>query len=125
MIKNITFDEFRLKVLDIKNEKFKVLSDKPVFLTFYAEWWGPCRMLKQVLEEIIPEYKDRVDFYKVESEKELVLSSFFKVMSLPNSATISLTGEINSHVGVISKETLKYYLDGLILKSNKGNNDNN
>ena len=38
MIKNITFDEFRLKVLDIKNEKLKVLSDKPVFITFYADW---------------------------------------------------------------------------------------
>ena len=82
-------------------------------------------MFKQVLDEIIPEYNDKIYFYKVESEKELVLSSFFKVMSLPNSATISLNGEVNSHTGVISKETLKYYLDGLILKSNKGNNDNN
>ena len=38
MINNISFEEFRLKVLDIQNEKIKVLSNKPVLLTFYADW---------------------------------------------------------------------------------------
>ena len=82
-------------------------------------------MFKQVLEEIVPEYKNKINFYKVESEKEPVLSAFFKVMGIPNTATISTDGEINSHPGMIPKETLKYYLDGLILKSTKGNDDNN
>ena len=82
-------------------------------------------MFKQVLDEIEPEYKDKINFYKVESEKEPVLSAFFKVMSIPNTSFISLNGEINSYPGVISKDTLKYYLEGLILKSTKENNDNN
>ena len=34
----------------------KNLSDKPIYVDFYADWWGPCRMFKQVLEEVLPDY---------------------------------------------------------------------
>ena len=40
-------------------------SDKPVFVDFWAEWCGPCRMVSPTVEELSKEYKDKVNFVKV------------------------------------------------------------
>ena len=30
----------------------KNLGTKPIFIFFKADWWGPCRMFKQVLDKV-------------------------------------------------------------------------
>ena len=37
-------------------------------------------------------------------------------MSVPNTTTISKSGEVFSMAGALNEETLKYYLEGLISK---------
>ncbi|MBF0927049.1 MAG: thioredoxin, partial [Clostridiales bacterium] len=46
MVKQLTNEEFEKNV---KN------SDKLVFVDFYADWCGPCRMMAPVVEEISEE----------------------------------------------------------------------
>ena len=47
----------------------KNLSGKPIFISFYATWWGPCKMFEQVLNEVTSEYQDRIQMYKVNIEE--------------------------------------------------------
>ena len=102
---------------DILKEKFdgeKNLGDKPIFIDFYADWWGPCRMFEQVLNKVTPEYEDKVNLYKVNIEEEPEIAGLFQVRSVPTVTTIFKSGKSNSTLGALNEETLKYFLEGLI-----------
>ena len=71
-------------------------------------------MYEQVLNDITPEYKDKIKMYKVNIEEELEIASLFRVMAVPNTTTISKSGDIFSQPGALNEETLKYFLEGLI-----------
>ena len=73
-------------------------------------------MFKQVLEEIYPDYKDKIDMYKVDIEKEPKMAIKFNARSLPYMVFISKSGELTPETGMLDKDTLKYYLEGLISK---------
>ena len=103
---------------DLKNiwDGQKNLTNKPIFIDFYGDWWGPCKMFMQLLEEIIPEYKDRITFYKVNIDKEVDVANIFQIKSIPYFVTISKDGGVSPGGGAMNKETLKYFLEGLLLK---------
>ena len=73
-------------------------------------------MYEQVLNEVTPEYKDKINLYKVNIEEEPEIAGLFRVMAVPNTTTISKSGDVFSMPGALNEETLKYYLEGLILK---------
>ena len=73
-------------------------------------------MFEQVLNEVTPEYQDKINFYKVNIEEEPQLSEIFEVRHIPHYVMISTGGGILPGSGAVNKETLKYFLEGLILK---------
>ena len=94
----------------------KNLTDKPIFIDFYGDWCGPCKMFEQVLNKVIPEYESKISFYKVNIEKESQLSTIFEVRHIPHFVMISKDGGITPGSGALNEETLKYFLEGLISK---------
>ena len=73
-------------------------------------------MFKQVLDVVYPEYKDKIDMYKVSIEEEQDMAVAFGARSIPYMAFISKDGEVTSQVGSLDKDKLKYFLEGLISK---------
>ena len=108
---NLTKEEF-MKIYNNGEN----LTDKPIFIDFYATWWGPCKMYEQVLNEVTPEYKDKINLYKVNIEEEPEIAGLFKIMGVPNTTTISKSGDVFSLPGALNEETLKYFLEGLLQK---------
>ena len=94
----------------------KNLGNKPIFIDFYAQWWGPCKMFAQVLDKVYPDYKDKIDMYKVDIEEETDMAVAFGARALPYMSFISKSGEVSSEMGMLDENTLKYYLEGLISK---------
>ena len=91
-------------------------TGKPIFIDFYADWWGPCRMFEQVLNEVTSKYEDKIQMYKVDIEEEPQLAAQFGVRSIPFTVMISKSGERESNTGSMTPEQLKYYFDGLTQK---------
>ena len=73
-------------------------------------------MYEQVLNKVTPEYENKIDMYKVNIEEEPEIAGLFRVMSVPNTSTISKSGDVFSTPGALNEETLKYFLEGLITK---------
>jgi len=71
-------------------------------------------MFGKVLDEVTPEYSDKIDFYKVDVEESSELASMFNVSSLPAVTMIRKNGQKEQGVGAMNEDTLKYWLGGLI-----------
>ena len=96
-IKEIGKDSFKKEVLD---EKELVIVD------FNANWCGPCRMMKPILEDISTEKKD-IKIVSVNVDEEEELAREYQVFSIPCLVFIRDGKEIKRSVGFTSKEELE------------------
>jgi thiol-disulfide isomerase/thioredoxin len=53
-----------------KNKEWTFEGDVPAIIDFYADWCGPCQMVAPILEDLSEEYGDKLNIYKVDTEKE-------------------------------------------------------
>jgi len=94
----------------------KNLGIKSIFINFYADWCEPCKSLELILDKMLLEYGNKVDFYKVDMEKESELSTIFEVTHIPHFIMISKDGGITPGAGAINEETIRYFIERLLSK---------
>lgn len=58
-------------------------GDKPVFVDFYAQWCGPCKMAAPIIEELSEEYKDKALLTKVDVDQSQDLAQKYSILSIP------------------------------------------
>lgn len=105
------------KVSDTKTWETDVInSDIPVFVDFWAEWCGPCRMVSPVVEELASEYDGKVNFVKVNVDEANELASKYNVFSIPTLAIFSKGQVVSQQVGAASKESYKNMIDKALQK---------
>ncbi len=68
-----------------KSETFSeiIRGEKPVLVDFTAEWCGPCRMMKPVLEELHKKMGDEIRIIKVDIDQSPLVSSVYHVTGVP------------------------------------------
>ncbi len=115
---HLTQEEFLKKVYNIDgaNEELNYLGDKPALIDFYASWCGPCKVLAPILEELAAEYGDQIVIYKVNTEQEQGLSSYFNIRSIPTLLFIPMEGKPTMAQGAMPKGDLKKAIDDILLK---------
>lgn len=84
-IKMMSYNDFIKNVWDFESnvDEFVFKGEKPCVVDFYATWCGPCKMVAPILEKLAKEYDGKVDFYKVDCDKETKLASILKVKNIP------------------------------------------
>ena len=93
----ITGKEFEEKVIK---------SDKPVLIDFFATWCGPCKMMSPIVEQIAEELEDKVNVYKIDTDKDQELAYKYEIMSIPTFLIFKDGKLVNKLVGMRDKEEL-------------------
>ncbi len=116
-IPSISYNEFIEKVYDFEHDpaqKWVNKSNRPIVIDFYATWCAPCKKIAPSLEDLSIEYKDKVDFYKVDIQEEDRLPIAFNVQSIPTLMFIPKEGEPYLSLGYISKGEIKQIIKELV-----------
>lgn len=81
-------------------------NNKSVFVDFYADWCGPCKMVGPIVEELSNEETD-VKFVKVNVDNTPDIAQRYGIMSIPTLLAFK-DGELaGSIVGFQPKEVIK------------------
>jgi thioredoxin 1 len=65
----------------------------PVFVDFYAEWCGPCKLAAPIVDKLSEELKGKVLIAKVDTDENNELAKQFGVMSIPTVLILQKDGD--------------------------------
>ena len=74
---------------------------------FYADWCGPCIVMKPVIDEIEKELAGKIEVKKVNVDENQDEASKYGVMSIPTYLVLKDGKEVERFVGAQSKEVMK------------------
>ena len=98
-----------MKIISVNKDNFEeevLKSDIPVLADFNADWCGPCRMLKPILEELASDRSDyKIVSINIDDEDELALK--YDVSSIPCLVFFKDGKETSRSVGLKPKDVIE------------------
>ena len=85
-----------------------------VVVDFWAEWCGPCKMLAPVIEQLSDSLKDKVSFYKLNTDENINSAQKYQITSIPCCIVFKEGKEVHRVIGhkpadAFTKELEPYY----------------
>ena len=97
-----------MSVIEINGNNFEsevLNSDKVVLADFNAQWCGPCKMLKPIIDSIADERKD-IKVVSIDIDEEDELAEKYEVFSIPCVVVFKNGQEVRRSVGFKQKQEI-------------------
>lgn len=98
-------------------DKEVIKSDLPVFVDFWAEWCGPCRMVGPAVEQISKTMEGKIKVAKVNVDENQEIAMRYGIQSIPSLILFKNGQEIGRTIGAAPKETYMKFIEQSISKS--------
>ena len=83
-----------------------IQSAKPVLVDFYAEWCGPCQMMKPRLLDVAERLGNEAKIVQIDIDKEKALAERFHIQSVPTLIIFKNGKQLWRQSGIISTHAL-------------------
>lgn len=111
----MTTEQFKKEIFDYTTEKeWKYKGKTPCVVDFYADWCGPCKKVAPIMEELAKQYKGKIKFYKVNTDKEKELAGAFGISGIPSILFVPQAGQPQMTSGAYPKEEYIKMIDQII-----------
>jgi len=60
-----------------------IKRETPTLVDFYADWCGPCKMMKPILEEVKAKVGEKAKIIKIDVDKTPQVMHTFKIQGVP------------------------------------------
>lgn len=98
MVNQFTADNFNAEVLQ---------SDLPVFVDFYADWCGPCKMMSPVISQLADQYDGKIKVGKINVDQNPDLAQKYGIMSIPNMVFFKNGEPVDRVIGAVPKSQMQ------------------
>lgn len=101
-------DDIMSNVLHLNSAEFQdvVSNNSVVFVDFFANWCGPCKMLAPSIEKLADEHPE-VKVVKIDVDQEQSLAMQYQVQSIPTLITFKNGQPVARQLGFIPYEALE------------------
>ena len=103
-----------VELTDANFEEKVLKSELPVLVDLWAEWCGPCRMVKPVVEQLSEEYEGKIIAGELDVDANPNITVEYGVRNIPTLLFFKNGELVDKQVGAVPKAVLAEKIDSLL-----------
>ena len=94
--------------------KEKIKNGEKLIVEFWAEWCGPCKVMKPIFEKVALTNESDVKMYTVNIDKNKEVATSLGIRSIPTIKVFNGGSVIGTKVGMLNEASIKDLVTELI-----------